>query len=89
MIKYLFLVRKISKIEGHLSLVEKYYNEFILHSYKQSIEEQLVQRAVKATIQILYDKSVLDDYDNADEVLKDFLFTRKRLDSDQVNDNEI
>ena len=44
---------------------------------KQSIEEVLVQRAVKTTFQILYDKGLLDNYDNADEVLKDFLSVKR------------
>ena len=35
---------------------------------KQSVEEVLNQRAVKTTIQILYDKSLFDDYENADKI---------------------
>ena len=45
----------LSKIEGHLSLLEKDFKEFKLLSHKQSVEEALIQRAVKTTIQILYD----------------------------------
>ena len=47
-----YLDKTLSKIEGHLSLVDKDYNEIKLPCYKQSIEEVLVQRAVKTTIQI-------------------------------------
>ena len=54
-----------------------------LLSDKPSIEEVLVQRAVKTTIQILYDKELFDNYDNADEVLEDFLFTRRKLDLEE------
>ena len=51
------------------------------------MEENLVQRAVKTTIQILYDKGVFDNYNSFDEVLKDFLFTtRRRPDLEEVKD---
>ena len=43
---------KISKLESQISYLGKYYNDFILQYNKQSIEEILVQRAVKTTIQI-------------------------------------
>ena len=56
---------------------------------KQSVENFLIQKAVKTTIQILYDKGLFDKYANADKVLEDFLFTtRRRGDlSGQVNDD--
>ena len=73
-----YLDKKLSKIEGRLSLVENNYNEYKLLSDKQSVEEVLIQRAVKTTLQIFYDKGLFDNHDNADEVLKDFLFTRSR-----------
>ena len=41
-------------------------------------QEILIQRAVKTTIQILYDKGLFDNYANADKVLEDFLFTTRR-----------
>ena len=66
------------KINGHISKLEKDYNEFKLQYNKQSVEEILVQRAVKTTIQILYDKGLFDNYQNADKVLEDFLFTTRR-----------
>ena len=58
---------------------------------KQSVEDILIQRAVKTTIQILYDKGLFDNYANADKVLEDFLFvTRRRGDlSEQVNDSDV
>ena len=77
------------KINGHLSKLEKDYNEFKLQYNKQNVEDILVQRAVKTTIKIIYDKALFDNYANADKVLEDFLFTtRRRGDlSEQVNDN--
>ena len=77
------------KLNGHISYIEKEYNEFILQYNKQSVEEVLVQRAVKTTIQLLYDKGLLEKYLNADKVLEDFLFATRRRDdlSEQVNDD--
>ena len=69
---------KLLKINGRLSNLEKDYNEFKLQYNKQSVEEILVQRAVKTTIQILYDKGLFDKYANADKVLEDFLITTRR-----------
>ena len=66
------------KIDGHLSKLEKDFNEFKLQYNKQNEEEILVQRAVKTTIQILYDRGLFDNFQNAAEVLKDFLFTTRR-----------
>ena len=73
-----YLDEKLKKIDGHISYLEKDYNEFKVQYNKQSIEEILVQRAVKTTIQILYDKGLFDNYANADKVLEDFLFTTRR-----------
>ena len=76
-----YLDEKLLNINGHLSNLEKDYNEFKLQYNKQSVEEILIQRAVKTTIQILYDRGLFDNFQNAEEVLKDFLFTtRRRLD---------
>ena len=87
-INKLYLDEKLLKINGHLSKLEKDYNEFKIQYNKQSVEDILIQRAVKTTIQILYDKGLFDNYANADKVLEDFLFvTRRRGDlSEQVND---
>ena len=73
-----YLDEKLIKINGHISKLEKVYNEFKLQYNKQSVEEILVQRAVKTTIQILYDKGLFDKFQNADKVLEDFLFTTRR-----------
>ena len=84
-----YLDEKLLKINGHLSKLEKDYNEFKKQYNKQSVEDILVQRAVKTTIQILYDEGLFDNYANADKVLEDFLFTtRRRGDlSNQINDD--
>ena len=85
-----YLDSKLLKIDGHLSKLEKDY-EFKLQYNKQNVEDILIQRAVKTTIQILYDKGLFDNYTNADKVLEDFLFTSKRRGdlSDQINDTDI
>ena len=84
-----YLDEKLLKIDGHLSKLEKDYKEFKLQYNKQNVENILIQRSVKTTIQILYDKGLFDKFQNADKVLEDFLFTtRRRGDlSDQVNDD--
>ena len=88
-INKVYLDEKLKKIDGHISYIEKNYNEFKLQYKKQNVEDILVQRAVKTTIQILYDKGLFDNYANADKVLEDFLFTTRRREdlSNQVNDN--
>ena len=82
-----YLDDKLLKLNGHLSKLEKDYNEFKLQYDKQNAEVILIQRAVKTTIEKLYDKVLIDNYANADRVLEDFLFTtRRRGDlSEQVN----
>ena len=85
-----YLDSKLLKIDGHISKLEKDFNEFKLQYNKQSVEDILIQRAVKTTIQILYDKGLFDNYANADKVLEVFLFTtRRRGDlSDQINETQ-
>ena len=81
-----FLDEKLLKINGHISKLEKDYNEFKKQYDKQAVEDILIQRAVKTTIQILYDKGLFDNYANADKVLEDFLFvTRRRGDLSEEN----
>ena len=64
-------------------LLEKDYNEFELHYNKQSVEEILIRRAVKTTIQKLY-KGLFDDNGNAKELLEDFsLVARKSPELEQ------
>ena len=71
-------------------LLEKDFNKFLLKYNKQSVEEILIQRAVKTTIQILYDKGLFHNYVNADKSLQEFLFvTRGRGNLDEVNDDVI
>ena len=84
-----YLDSKLLKKDGHLSKLQKDYNEFILQYNKQNVENILIQRAVKTTKQILYHKGLFDKIQNADKVLEDFLFTtRRRGDlSEEVNDN--
>ena len=68
--------------------MEKDYKLFKLQYNKQSIEKTLIQRAVKTTLQILKDRGSIDNFENADKVLKDFLFTtRRRPDLEEVIDN--
>ena len=52
-ISKVYLDEKLKKIDGHISYIEKDYNEFKLQYNKQNIEDILIQRAVKTTIQIL------------------------------------
>ena len=73
-----YLDSKLLKIDGHLSKLEKDFNKFKLQYKKQNVEDILIQRGIKTTIQILYDRGLFDNFQNAEEVLKDFLFTRRR-----------
>ena len=81
-----YLDEKLLKIDGHLSKLEKDFNEFKKQYDKQSVEEILIQRALKTTIQILYDKGLFDNYANADKILEDFLFVI-RIRGDLSEDN--
>ena len=84
-----YLDKKLKKIDGQMSYIEKDYNEFKKQYNKQSIDEILILRAVKTTVQILYDKGLFDNYANAAEVLEDFWFVTRRTGdiSEQVNDD--
>ena len=76
------------KTNGHLSKLEIDYNEFKLQYNKQSVEGVLIQRAVKTTEQILYDKGLFDGFTNSHEILKNFSFsTRRRPYLEKVNDD--
>ena len=81
-----YLDEELKKTNGHIAYLEKDFNEFKLQYNKQSVEEILIQRAVKTTIQILYDKGLFDNFQNADKVLEDFLFTTRRR-GDLLEDN--
>ena len=80
-----YLDEKLLQIDGHLSKLEKDYNEYKLQYNKKSVEDILIQRAVKTTIQILYDKGLFDNFQNADKVSEDFLFTTRRR--EDLSDN--
>ena len=56
-----YLDLKLLKIDGHLSNLEKDYNEFKLQYNKRNVEDILIERAVLTTIQILYDKGLFDN----------------------------
>ena len=81
-----YLDSNLLKIDGDLSKLEKDFNEFKSQYNKQNVEDILIQRAVKTTIQILFDKGLFDKFQNADKVLEDFLFTtRRRRDLSEEN----
>ena len=73
-----YLDEELLKLNGHLSFLEKDYNEFKLQYNKQNVEEVPIQGSVETTIQLLYDRGSFDKFQNADKVLKDFLFTTRR-----------
>ena len=56
------LDENLGKINGHTSRMEKEYNDFNLRYDKQSVEGILIQKAVKTTNQILYDKGLFDSF---------------------------
>ena len=66
------------KNDGLISYKGKNYNEFELQYNKQSVEDILIQSAVRTTIQILNDKGLFDNFQNADKVLEDFFFVTRR-----------
>ena len=64
--------KKFQSRGGHISFKGKEYKgQFLHNNQKQSDEEFLIERAVKSTIEMLYDKRLHDIYDSADEVWKD------------------
>ena len=82
-----YLDKKLYKVEGHISYIKKDYNEYKMLNNKQSVEEVLIQKTVKTTLQILYDKSLFGNYDKAKTVFKDFLYVeRRRGDLGEVNE---
>ena len=64
-----YLDTKLSKIGGHLSLIENDYIDFKLRNDKQSAE-LLTEKVVKTSFQMLYEKGLIDKYDNVDETFK-------------------
>ena len=71
-----YLDEKLKKIDGHISYIEKDFTEFKLQYNKQNVEDILFQKAVKTTIQILYDRGLFDNYANADKVSEDFFYNK-------------
>ena len=63
-----YLDKKLEKVDGHISYVEKDDKEFKLQYNKQNKEDILCQKSVKTTIQILYDKGLFDNYANAHKI---------------------
>ena len=83
-----YLDEKLLKRIGQLSFLEKDYDEFKVQYNKQPLEDVLFQRALKTTIRKLYDRAIFENFQKAEEVLKDFLFTtRRRPDLEKVNDD--
>ena len=83
-----YLDWKIAELKCQIWHIEKIYIEF--KDLEKSNEEVLIERAVKTTIQILYGKRILDNYDNANELLKNCLLIevnkRRRPDLDPIYD---
>ena len=80
-----YLDEKNKKTDGHKSYIESDYNEIKIQYNKQSVEETLIQRAGRTTIQILHDNGLFDGFPNADEVLKEILFVTRRRGDLEVN----
>ena len=72
-----FSVTKLSEVEDDLSYIEDYFNEYELRDGKQS-KKVLIGNSVKKTIQLFCDKGLFEKYDNADEVLEDYLLVERR-----------
>ena len=64
-----YLGIQLSKMQAQISIIEKNYNDYKLHNK----EDLLLERAVRPTIQTLYDKGLFDKHDNGDQVLKQHL----------------
>ena len=62
------LDEKYLRTNGHISYLEKGYNDFKLQYNKQSLEESLIRRAVKTTVQVLYHRGFFNKYNNVDEI---------------------
>ena len=67
---------KLRKIDGLISYIAKDHNELKKQYNKQSVEDISIQRDVKRTIQISYDRGSFGNYANADKVLEDFIYNK-------------
>ena len=67
-----YLDENLSELGSQVFYLKEDYNEFILHNNNQSVEENLIETAVKTTMQTFYDKGLFENYNygNAYEVLK-------------------
>ena len=65
------------KISGHLSDLGKDYSEFKLQYNKHSVDEVLIQRAVKTNIQKLYNKGLFHNYANTDKLWRFFIYNKE------------
>ena len=74
-----YLDKELLKIDGYISILEKTYSEFKKPNDKHTIEEVSIQRAVKTTIQILFDNGLFDSFSNADDVSEGFFVRYKTL----------
>ena len=85
-----YLDEKLKKINDKKTLLDKDYKEYKLHYNKQSVEEYLIQRAIKTTIQKLYHRGLFASFPNADKVLKELQFVvGRRTDLEETNDNDL
>ena len=71
-----YLDEKMKTIDAHISFLEKDFNDLKLQYYKQSVEDILIQGAVKTTIQIFSDKGLIENNANADKVLEDSFYIK-------------
>ena len=75
------------KKERQISYMEKSYNELKVQNNKQSIEGILIERAVKTTIQVLYDKGFFNILIIDTKCSKNtHIFKRRRSDLEEIND---
>ena len=65
-----YLLSEVSNVEGQISYIEKDYIDF--RDLERFNEGVLIEKAVKTSTQILYDKGLFDNYNNADEALEDY-----------------
>ena len=66
-----FLDTKLAEVKGQIPYIEKHFNEF--RDHERHNEDVSIERGVKTTIQILYDKGFFHKYNNADEKFKGYL----------------
>ena len=57
-----YLDEKLETLDAHSSYIKKGCNQFKLQYNQQSVEEIFIQRAVKTTNQIHYDKGLFDKF---------------------------